>query len=320
MDDLKERCYLISIDGGGTKTGVCVYDCRTGNCRCSVCGGGNYKVHGIDTVRERISSCLAELISGCEDIPAQTKYLVMGLSGCDSSYDFRVYAEMMRSLGFASDRMMLCNDSEMIFRSDFDGEGICTVAGTGTIALAFSRSGKVFRAGGWGAPMSDEGSGYWIGAEIVRAYLGWVDGVCEYNDFFARFPVSLNCDSDEEAAAALAAMNPSRIAEWAVPVFESAPENELCRRIIASAAEKTAMLTASVYRKAGFAPESDMVIVESGSLFKNEMYERSFMKNFRKMIPEVNCCFHRSEGIPAENGIRLAKKMAAKLVKTQSCD
>lgn len=318
MDGNEEKRYLISIDGGGTNTGVCIYD-RIRNTRSSrVVGGGNYKTHGIEMVRKRIRTCLENMLPDVEDIPAATLFLVMGLSGCDSQRDLDIYAEMMQEIGFRKEQMMICNDSEMIFRAVTDAPGICIVAGTGTIALSFSADGQVWRAGGWGAPISDQGSGYWIGAQITGKYLDWIDGLGEYNEFFPRFRESLDCETDEEAAALLAAMNPAKIAEWGRPVSEAAPENSLCLEIIRSAAEKAAALTASVWRKAGFTGDDHLFIVESGSLFKNELYENSFRDALLALLPDADYQFLQSDGLPAEDGIRLAMKLADGLVTTQS--
>lgn len=320
MEEKTEKRYLISIDGGGTNTGVCIYDRDRDTLRSRIIGGGNYKTHGIEIVRKRIRTCLRNMLPDVEDIPASTLFLVMGLSGCDSPRDLGIYAEMMQEIGFQPEQMMICNDSEMIFRSVTDVPGICTVAGTGTISLAFGRDGQVWRSGGWGAPISDEGSGYWIGAQITGRYLNWVDGIGEYNEFFPRFREALECGSDEEAAAQLAAMSPAEVAEWARPVFDTAPENSLCMKIIRSAAEKTAALTASVWRKAGFGTDDHICIVESGSLFKNELYENSFRDALLSLLPDADYQFLQSEGLPAEDGIRLAMKMADDLVSTQSED
>ncbi len=318
MDDLKEKRYLISIDGGGTNTGVCIYDCARDNSFSRVVGGGNYKTHGIDIVRRRIHTCLRNMLPDVEDIPAATRFLVMGLSGCDSQKDLDIYAGMMLEIGFRPEQMMICNDSEMIFRAVTDAPGICTVAGTGAIALAFGADGEVWRAGGWGAPISDEGSGYWIGAQIIGKYFAWIDGLGENNEFFARFWKALECGSDEEAAAQLAAMSPAAVAEWAKPVSEAAPDNSLCMEIIRSAAGKSAALTASVWRKAGFTADDHLFIVESGSLFKNELYENAFRDALLSLLPDADYQFLQSDGLPAEDGIRLAMKMADDMVTTQS--
>jgi N-acetylglucosamine kinase-like BadF-type ATPase len=45
------------------------------------------------------------------------------------------------------------------------------IAGTGSIAFGRNERGETARAAGWGYPISDEGSGQWIGAEAVLAAL-----------------------------------------------------------------------------------------------------------------------------------------------------
>lgn len=307
----ENKRYLISIDGGGTKTAFCVCDCMTDTCRTIVCGGGNYKTHGIETVRERFIQGLREAIPDEEDIPSAVRFLVMGISGIDSAGDVEIYTEMMRSLGFVPEQMLICNDSEMLFRSIADAPGICVVAGTGTIALSFETDGKVCRAGGWGAPISDEGSGYWIGAEMIRSFLEWVDGIGHDDPFFSQLAAVSPTGDFEEAAATLAVLHPAQIAEWAKTILEAADYDVLSGVIVKTAAKKTALLAASVYRKSNFQKESEICIVESGSLFKNELYENEFRGALRRLLPADNFLFLRSDGIPAEDGIRLAKKLAA---------
>jgi glucosamine kinase len=54
-------------------------------------------------------------------------------------------------------------------------DGGVIVAGTGTVGWAVLR-GQTHRVGGWGLPVSDEGSGAWLGCEAVRRVLWALDG------------------------------------------------------------------------------------------------------------------------------------------------
>jgi glucosamine kinase len=54
-------------------------------------------------------------------------------------------------------------------------DGGIVIVGTGSIAEAVVK-GRHYRAGGWGFPVSDEGSGAWIGNELVRRVLWAHDG------------------------------------------------------------------------------------------------------------------------------------------------
>jgi glucosamine kinase len=56
-----------------------------------------------------------------------------------------------------------------------DRDGAIIVAGTGTIGWAVLK-GQSYRVGGWGLPLSDEGSGAWLGCEALRRVLWAFDG------------------------------------------------------------------------------------------------------------------------------------------------
>lgn len=49
------------------------------------------------------------------------------------------------------------------------GPGIITIAGTGHISMGRAPDGRLARAGGWGYLFGDEGGGFWIACQAVRA-------------------------------------------------------------------------------------------------------------------------------------------------------
>jgi glucosamine kinase len=55
------------------------------------------------------------------------------------------------------------------------GDGGIIVLGTGSIGWAVLK-GRQHRVGGWGLPLSDEGSGAWMGREVLRRVLMACDG------------------------------------------------------------------------------------------------------------------------------------------------
>lgn len=54
--------------------------------------------------------------------------------------------------------------------------GIVLTVGTGAVAYGRDARGRAARAGGWGPLMGDEGGGYWIGVEVLRAVSRALDG------------------------------------------------------------------------------------------------------------------------------------------------
>jgi len=71
-----------------------------------------------------------------------------------------------------------------------DGDGGIIIIGTGSIGWAIV-GGKQYRFGGWGLPLSDEGSGAWLGLEVLRRVLWTHDGRLGWTplleEVFARF-------------------------------------------------------------------------------------------------------------------------------------
>jgi glucosamine kinase len=70
------------------------------------------------------------------------------------------------------------------------GNGGIIVIGTGSIGWA-QRNGRQYRVGGWGWPISDEGSGAWLGCEALRRTLWAHDGRVAWTELlsslFAKF-------------------------------------------------------------------------------------------------------------------------------------
>jgi N-acetylglucosamine kinase-like BadF-type ATPase len=69
------------------------------------------------------------------------------------------------------------DDTDAALAGAFAGRpGIVVIAGTGSGAAGRDATGRTVRVGGHGFLLGDEGGGYWIGREAVRAALRAADG------------------------------------------------------------------------------------------------------------------------------------------------
>jgi N-acetylglucosamine kinase-like BadF-type ATPase len=55
--------------------------------------------------------------------------------------------------------------------------GVVIISGGGAVAYGRNEEGASLRVGGWGHVLGDEGSGYWIGLQAIKAALGSWSGV-----------------------------------------------------------------------------------------------------------------------------------------------
>jgi glucosamine kinase len=188
MRILGPNALLLGIDGGGTR------------CRARLCTGSGAKLGeataGPANIRFGLERSFAAILN------ATTECLVQaGLSSKDSSRITACLALAGASepahLAAAQDfphpfrRAIVTTDAHAACIGAHGGrDGGIVIIGTGSIGWA-ERKGLHYRAGGWGWPISDEGSGAWLGHEVLRRVLWAYDGRIEWSPLlralFARF-------------------------------------------------------------------------------------------------------------------------------------
>lgn len=167
---------VIGIDGGGTKTRFAAYDLSEKKLIGSLSlGGTDYKQDGFETVAGRLRAGVAALIKDC---PAQKIDAISFGMPCyseDPEGDKKM-ADCLNRL-FAHTPCFLFNDVYVALEGAFYGRaGILVVAGTGSLAYGRDKNGLVDRCGGWSEFFGDEGSGYWIGKQLLETFSKQSDG------------------------------------------------------------------------------------------------------------------------------------------------
>lgn len=166
-----EPHILVGIDGGGTKTRVLAR--RSDNSRILFdrqFSGSNY--HSIG--RDGLTAVLAEIISALTITfgPALDRSVfVLGMAGIDRPQDAASYESVLSEIGCPG-KQVVCNDADIALVGAHGGNpGALMLCGTGSIAIGRTAAHRVIRSGGWGALVSDEGSGYRLGCEAISATL-----------------------------------------------------------------------------------------------------------------------------------------------------
>jgi N-acetylglucosamine kinase-like BadF-type ATPase len=100
----------------------------------------------------------------------------LGIAGVDRPHDEAVIRGILRRLGHR-EKVRVVNDAAIALVAGApDGVGIVVLAGTGSISYGQDRAGKSARSGGFGFLLADEGSGYWLGHQALRATVRAADG------------------------------------------------------------------------------------------------------------------------------------------------
>lgn len=158
---------LIGLDIGGTKThGLRAENGDPGR----EAFGGSANVQNVrpDEAARALGRVLAELGASDADV------VVAGAGGVDTPAD----AEALRALiapHAGAARIVVVHDTRLVLAAGGRSTGIAVIAGTGSAAWGTTPDGREARAGGWGHLLGDEGSGYWLGRELVRRALARLD-------------------------------------------------------------------------------------------------------------------------------------------------
>jgi glucosamine kinase len=167
------QILLLGVDGGGT------------NCRArltavsgevlgeAVTGPANLRLglkQSYSAAVEAAALCLAQANLGRDHLSRTVACLAMA-GASEPSYlaAAQAYKHPFRTVVITTDAHAACVGAHG------ERDGAIIIAGTGTVGWAVLK-GQPYRVGGWGLPVSDEGSGAWIGIEALRRVLWACDG------------------------------------------------------------------------------------------------------------------------------------------------
>lgn len=162
----------LGVDGGGSKTLAIIVDGAGVECGRGEAGSSNHQAVGVEQavahLRQAIES--AASASACS-LPVAAAWI--GLAGVDHAGDIALLLPYLQTVG---DRLRLTNDAELVLSGLTQQTGVALIAGTGSIALGRNETGRSARSGGWGHIFGDEGSGYDLGCQALRAVARAADG------------------------------------------------------------------------------------------------------------------------------------------------
>ena len=186
----------LGIDGGGSKTTFLLVD-EYYNELCHLQSGpSNHLSVGADAAREAI-------MQGISRLTEQPNIVCAGFAGAGRPDSVAFYKEVLQSL-IPGAQIIIESDAFIASIGAIGIDpGILLIAGTGSIVIGREKDRTMFRVGGWGPYFGDEGSGFWIGREAIRAALRSVDSQAP-SEFTERMAAKLGLKSISEVVGAWA--------------------------------------------------------------------------------------------------------------------
>ena len=262
--------WFFGIDGGGTQSRLSL--CDADGKQTAVVQGGSTNRYAVGF--EVVCAHLRELIQKLKDTSGIDVRDCSG--GCFASAGMSTEGEKELFRRFFAETgircpVYLCNDSfAALVGGTGKTEGIIVVSGTGSIAAGLHKSGKTARAGGLGHLIGDEGSGFKIGLEGIKAAVAALEHRGMPTVLLSMLFKHYQVETVRELFPFLYTdFNKAQVASFSPCVFVAARKQDtVAASILKTAAEELALLARSVYISLFAGAETELVF--SGGILEHE--------------------------------------------------
>jgi N-acetylglucosamine kinase-like BadF-type ATPase len=309
--------FVIGVDGGGTRTRVCVAAMDGTTLAMHEAGSSAVSANGMAGAQHILETAIADATAQARVQPRDLQAICFGLSGVDR-HDERAPMMQWAATQFTS-KAEVVNDCEIVLEAGAQaGWGVALIAGTGAIAFGKSPSGERGRAGGWGYLVGDEGSAYDIAREGLRAALRAADGRGEATQLVDLIQSRLKIDRTSALVPAVyrhnvndgitTPMRPDQMAALAPLVTEAAEKGDaVAKKIVQRAGVELSLNVLAVARQLQL-PSPMPLALAGGLLLKSDAVRAGLMDALSKSEYAFQPVNHVAE--PVHGAVRVALRLA----------
>jgi len=229
--------YHVGVDGGGTTTTAVLSDPAGDVIRVARAGPGNVAVLDAKDLARLLEGLFRELLGDAP--PTHIRHATFGFAGAGRVPEKRKLQAAVARLGLLDFTLM--TDAELLYHASHgDDRGILLAAGTGSVCMVRNPEGELEQIGGWGYLLGDDGGGYSMGREAMRAALRAVEAGAQPSALTERLLEFYDLDRPQDLVTEVyGSANPqARVAAAARVVADLAREGEPeAGRIVEAAAE-----------------------------------------------------------------------------------
>ncbi len=258
--------YVLGIDGGATKTLAAVLDLEQRAVHLAHGGPSNEDAVGSRAAVAALVEVAERALERAGIADGDLAAGVLAVAGTDTD---AIVRQVRAARG---EDWIVVNDVVGAWAAATAAEpGIGAISGTGSNVFGVGPDGRAWRVGGWGHLLGDEGSGYWIGVESIRAALRDRDGSGPETALSGAVVEFFGAPS-VEAVASLVYSKPlgkSEIAAFTVETCRLAEQGDaVAHELYRRGAELLAEQIAVVARETGLAQADSFPLGLIGSVFK----------------------------------------------------
>lgn len=198
--------YYLGIDGGGTKTKFTLATKDMEIINEYIGPACHYLQCGYDGLAEIMADGLAKVVAGAAEkagaaiTTGDIAFAFAGIAGFGDVINDAPKIRAAVSKGMGNVPFDIGNDCENALAGALgDRPGINIIAGTGSVGCGINEAGDYERCGGWHHVLGgDEGSGYWIGWNLIKEFQRQSDGRDEKTALYNAVRNTLSLRTDDQ--------------------------------------------------------------------------------------------------------------------------
>lgn len=283
--------YVIGIDGGGSKSILTIVDLEKNILLTNIGGPTNICSESLDNVKNELTKLVINSVEKCNLLLKDCISFCIGTAGADRSEEKRFLEDIVKSIGIRGN-IIVTSDAEIVLAAETGKmEGIVLISGTGSIAYGINKKGEKFRVGGWGHLLGDEGSGYYIGVEAIKAALKSYDGREPFTELLPMIIQEMKLKKIEDIISLVYRTNftKARIASLAKTVEEAYKKGDKkAREILLDASIQLFKLADAAIQRLQLTNTKTTLVVSGSILLKSDFVFESFSKLLAKKYPLIS--------------------------------
>ncbi len=302
---------VIGIDGGGTRTRARLAYSRGDTLGAGEAGPANPHAKGFEAAEREILAAIQSAFASAHAETQMVSAACFGIGGVDREEERTRIAAWARET--VAPRVHVVNDGAIVLAAGSpENWGVALIAGTGSIAWGRTRDGRIARAGGWGYLIGDEGSGFDLAREALRAATQTADGRGKPTRLLDAILKDWGLVSAMELIPRVyrSGLAPADIARLAPLVIRSAEEGDaVARGLVERAAAALADTVVAVARQLQFTEAEIPLALTGGLLLEAESLQTNLVAELR------NRGANFSPIVPVQEPVAGAVRMAIELLR-----
>ena len=281
--------YLIGIDGGGTRSRLLAVTLEGRVIGTAKGKSTSVESNPISVVRQNLMQLLQSFTLEHNLSLADCAALCFGTAGMDTQASKRKLEQMLILMDLQCPSSVV-NDAEIALHANtHGGPGIILISGTGSICYGSNKAGDVFRTGGFGYILGDEGSSYWVARKGISAALHALDTSGPPTRMLNDFCKALNMQEIEEIIDFVYLKNKSDLGKLSYLVTNAHQSGDAqASAIMEEAVEALFLNVTTIVEKLNMREDNFPLLLGGGFLLANEWLLSRITKRVHEYLPVIS--------------------------------